>query len=333
MSVCSGSARWVPPAAVMTAFLIRTFYAPRQGWCCSNLKLSIITEERETGHCVIESGGRADRSQVGDCPRLRILVPVISSRSCYAEITRSTLGAGRAWREEGKDCAPLASSSPVCGFPHPAPTSAVRIHGWTGGNPCCPAQTGFPEGGRIMRQRHTRIIATLGPATCSVEMIRQLICAGADVFRINASHAVNDTISRYVQAVREASEKCSAYAGVLLDLQGPKIRLGAFQGGSACLRNGESFRITTDDILGTDQQSSTTYRDFVKDVRAGDKVLLADGAVELVVVRSDGTASECRVVRGGVVSRPSGNQPSRDRHSAPLRLRKRTGGPSGRHPA
>jgi len=153
-----------------------------------------------------------------------------------------------------------------------------------------------------MRQRHTRIIATLGPACCSVEMIRQMICSGADVFRINASHADAETISRYVQAVREASERCSVYAGILLDLQGPKIRLGAFRNGSATLRKGASFRITTEEVLGTDEQSSTTYQDFVRDVRSGDKVLLADGAVELVVEKSAGTASDCKVMRGGVVS-------------------------------
>jgi pyruvate kinase len=67
------------------------------------------------------------------------------------------------------------------------------------------------------------------------------------------------------------------------------------------LRDGEPFRITTDEIVGTEEQSATTYRDFGKDVRAGDKVLLADGAVELVVLKNDGTASDCKVVRGGVV--------------------------------
>ena len=152
-----------------------------------------------------------------------------------------------------------------------------------------------------MRQRHTRIIATLGPACSSVEMIQRLITAGADVFRINASHSGDGIIAKYAQAVREASERCDVYAGVLLDLQGPKIRLGAFQKGSATLRQGEIFRITTDDVVGTDDQSSTTYRDFGKDVRVGEKVLLADGAVELLVLKNDGITAECRVVRGGVV--------------------------------
>jgi pyruvate kinase len=132
-------------------------------------------------------------------------------------------------------------------------------------------------------------------------MIRKLILAGADVFRLNASHAGAGTLEQYVQAIREASERCGVYTGILLDLQGPKIRLGAFQTGSATLREGESFRITTDDVAGTDEQSSTTYRDFGKDVRVGEKVLLADGAVEMIVLGNDGTTANCRIVRGAVV--------------------------------
>lgn len=162
------------------------------------------------------------------------------------------------------------------------------------------------HGGCIMRRRHTRIIATLGPACCSVDMIRQLICAGADVFRINASHSDTETLTRYVRAVREASNRCSVYAGILLDLQGPKIRLGDFASGSITLRAGETFRITTDEVIGNRELTSTTYQDFVKDVRAGDRVLLADGAVELTVLNSEGNTSSCRVVRGGTVSNHQG---------------------------
>ncbi len=152
-----------------------------------------------------------------------------------------------------------------------------------------------------MRQRHTRIIATLGPACCSPEMIQKMILAGADIFRLNASHAGAGTLEEYVTAIREASGRCDVYTGILLDLQGPKIRLGTFQKGSAMLREGELFRITTDDVMGTDEQSSTTYRDFGRDVQVGEKVLLADGAVELIVLSNDGTSAGCRVVRGGTV--------------------------------
>ena len=137
-------------------------------------------------------------------------------------------------------------------------------------------------------------------------MIRQLICAGADVFRLNASHANPATLAQYVQSVREASERCGVFAGVLLDLQGPKIRLGEFRDGSVRLQKGGTFRLTTDEVAGTEEQASTTYEDFVKDVREGDQVLLADGAVELRVLKCEGTTSECRVVRGGVISNHQG---------------------------
>jgi pyruvate kinase len=153
-----------------------------------------------------------------------------------------------------------------------------------------------------MRQRHTRIIATLGPACASSEQISELICAGTDIFRINASHADVDTQVHYIEMVRESSRDCDVHIGILLDLQGPKIRLGVFQGGSICLRKDASFWITTQELVGTETEVSTTYRNFASDVRAGDRVLLADGAVELMVLQSDGTRTECRVVRGGVIS-------------------------------
>jgi pyruvate kinase len=137
-------------------------------------------------------------------------------------------------------------------------------------------------------------------------MIQKLIMAGADVIRINASHAGSGGLEHYVRAVREASERCGSYTGILLDLQGPKIRLGTFEKGSATLREGDKFRITTDDVLGNERISSTIYRDFGKDVRVGEKVLLADGAVELYVMDSDGTAADCHVVRGGKVSNNQG---------------------------
>ena len=153
-----------------------------------------------------------------------------------------------------------------------------------------------------MRQRHTRIIATLGPACASSEQIGELICAGTDIFRINASHADVETQAHYIEMVRESSSDCDVHIGILLDLQGPKIRLGVFQKGSICLRKDESFWITTQEIVGTEAGVSTTYRNFASDVRAGDRVLLADGAVEPMVLQSDGTRTECRVIRGGVIS-------------------------------
>jgi len=153
---------------------------------------------------------------------------------------------------------------------------------------------------------NTKIIATLGPATSAPEMIRQLIEAGADVFRLNASHGTPEWREQMIRAVREAGADSPFPVGILLDLQGPKIRLGVFEGGSAVLEEGAEFVITTEEILGNAKAASTTYKDFAKDVKPGDRVLLADGALELRVLESDGVQARCRVVRGGAVSDKKG---------------------------
>lgn len=153
---------------------------------------------------------------------------------------------------------------------------------------------------------NTKIIATLGPATGRGEMIQHLIEAGADVFRLNASHGSQQERAEAARQVRETSTRMGVLTGVLLDLQGPKIRLGAFEGGAAELKPGAEFVITTEDIQGDACAASTTYKDFARDVKAGDRVLLADGAIELKVVDSDGVKARCEVVTGGLVSDKKG---------------------------
>ncbi len=153
---------------------------------------------------------------------------------------------------------------------------------------------------------NTKIVATLGPATTSAPMIRQLMEAGADVFRLNASHGTIEDRSAAVRLIREAAAEEGRMVGILLDLQGPKIRLGTFEGGSAVLEAGGEFVITTEAIQGDECAASTTYKDFARDVKDGDRVLLADGALELKVLDADGIKARCRVVRGGVVSDKKG---------------------------
>jgi pyruvate kinase len=153
---------------------------------------------------------------------------------------------------------------------------------------------------------NTKIIATLGPATSSAGMIRQLIEAGVDVFRLNASHGTPEWRSEMVRLVRQESASAAFPVGILLDLQGPKIRLGKFEGGSALLEEGADFVITTEEIEGDSTAASTTYKDFARDVKPGDRVLLADGALELRVLEADGVKARCRVVRGGVISDKKG---------------------------
>jgi pyruvate kinase len=132
--------------------------------------------------------------------------------------------------------------------------------------------------------------------------MRSLFEAGVDVFRLNASHGTQDDHARRIKKVRELAEEFKSYAGILLDLQGPKIRLGTFPEGPQLLINDSIFTITTENVPGTAEIASTTYPDFARDVKPGDSVLLADGALHLVVVESNGVAARCRVVSGGMIS-------------------------------
>ena len=149
---------------------------------------------------------------------------------------------------------------------------------------------------------NTKIVATLGPASDSPEVIRKLFQAGVDVFRLNSSHGTHEDHLRRLKNVRSVSEELDTHAGILLDLQGPKIRLGTFEGGSCTLQTGSEFTITTESVVGNPTMASTSYSDFANDVKAGDQVLLADGSVELQVVESNGVSARCNVISGGLVS-------------------------------
>jgi pyruvate kinase len=149
--------------------------------------------------------------------------------------------------------------------------------------------------------RTTKIVATLGPASDSPETLRKLFDAGVDVFRLNASHGTQEDHARRLQSVRQIAEERSVHVGVLLDLQGPKIRLGTFENGSCILQNGAIFRITTETVVGTCERASTTYKEFVKDVKPGDQVLLADGSVELRVIDKTATDAITEVISGGPI--------------------------------
>ena len=152
--------------------------------------------------------------------------------------------------------------------------------------------------------RTTKIVATIGPSTDSPDRLRKLFQAGVDVFRLNASHGTHDDHAARIRAVREmAAELGGVHAGILMDLQGPKIRLGTFTGGGCQLETGQEFVITTEQgVTGTCARATTSYADFARDVKPGDPVLLADGSVRLRVISTDGVAASCEVVSGGPIS-------------------------------
>ncbi|MGC2005001.1 pyruvate kinase [Trebonia sp.] len=150
--------------------------------------------------------------------------------------------------------------------------------------------------------RRAKIVCTLGPATSTQERINALITAGLDVARLNLSHGSHaDHLNSY-RLVRAGSDAIGRSVGVLADLQGPKIRLGEFPGGPVLLTAGDEFTITTDDIPGDRHEASTTYQGLADDVRAGDRILIDDGNVQVDVTGVAGTRVRTRVAVGGRVS-------------------------------
>jgi len=149
---------------------------------------------------------------------------------------------------------------------------------------------------------NTKIVATLGPASDSEAVIRQLLEAGVDVFRLNASHGTQAEHAARVRAIRRISAQMDRWAGILLDLQGPKIRLGNFAGGGCTLETGASFTITTEPVAGDGTRAGTTYARFASDVKPGDQVLLADGSITLRVLETNGTSARTEVISGGPIS-------------------------------
>ncbi|WP_028656239.1 pyruvate kinase [Nocardioides sp. J54] len=150
--------------------------------------------------------------------------------------------------------------------------------------------------------RRAKIVATLGPATSSADVIADLVAAGMDVARLNMSHGNHDDHAKTYQLVRDAARDAGRGVGILADLQGPKIRLGKVPGGPLPLEEGADFTITTEDVPGDARRCSTTYQGLPGDVAAGDRVLIDDGRVVLEVTGVEGTEVHTRVVVPGKVS-------------------------------
>ena len=150
--------------------------------------------------------------------------------------------------------------------------------------------------------RGAKIVATLGPATSSLEAIRELVRAGMDVARLNLSHGDHADHANAYAAVRQASDESGRGVGILVDLQGPKIRLGRFAAGPVLLEPGDEFIVTIDDVPGDKHMVSTRYKGLPGDVTPGDSVLVDDGRIALEVVRVDGPRVITRVIEGGRVS-------------------------------
>lgn len=155
-------------------------------------------------------------------------------------------------------------------------------------------------------ERRAKIVCTLGPATSSEEAIGSLIEAGMNVARMNFSHGDHSDHAAVLGRVRSAAAKLDQTVGILADLQGPKIRLGRFADGPHEWATGDDVVITVDDIEGTKDRVSTTYKGLAADARPGDRLLIDDGKVGLVVTAVEGNDVHCRVTEGGPVSNNKG---------------------------
>jgi pyruvate kinase len=147
--------------------------------------------------------------------------------------------------------------------------------------------------------RRTRIVATVGPASRDPEKLEALVEAGVNVFRLNMSHGTHEQHREVIARVREISVRLGRHIAILGDLCGPKIRVGTFHGGEMVLTPGQKVTVTTRDVPGGDGLIPSQYAALANDVRAGNRILLDDGLLELRVERVEGTEVQCVVVHGG----------------------------------
>jgi len=152
------------------------------------------------------------------------------------------------------------------------------------------------------RSRKVKILATLGPASSDPKMIRKLMIAGADAFRINMSHGDQKQKAKLVDAIRNLEKEFGRPTTILFDLQGPKLRVGHFKGGQTVLEKGSRFIFDRDDKAGTSERVQLPHAELFESVRPGTNILIDDGKVRLNVVKADGGQIVSEVKVGGTVS-------------------------------
>ena len=150
--------------------------------------------------------------------------------------------------------------------------------------------------------RRTKVICTIGPASASPEVLDGLVRAGMDVARLNFSHGSHDEHAEVIGRIREGEPRWGKPVAILQDLQGHKVRLGPFAGGSAVVETGQLFTLTAEPILGTASRAAITQPDVLSAVKPGARVWLDDGMVQLRVETVEGTEVRCRVIAGGPLS-------------------------------
>ncbi|SHJ52037.1 pyruvate kinase [Maribacter aquivivus] len=155
--------------------------------------------------------------------------------------------------------------------------------------------------------KKTKIVATLGPATSKKEVLRSMIDAGVDVFRINFSHADYDDVKERVKMIRELNDEMDMYTSILADLQGPKLRVGVMAGDVVVSPGDEITFVTGEPFEGSAERVYMNYKEFPRDVKAGERILLDDGKLMFEVVTTNGNDEVlAKVIQGGPLKSKKG---------------------------
>lgn len=170
---------------------------------------------------------------------------------------------------------------------------------------------------RLLALRRTKIVATLGPASNDAGTITRLMKAGVNVFRLNMSHGEHAVHRETFDCVRRLASEADRHIAILADLAGPKIRVGKFAGGSIVLELGDKVTVTTREVQGEPGLIPSQYEKLADDLSPGNRILLADGVMELEVERIEGTEIRCVVTQGGVLEDRKGMNLPRVNVSAP----------------
>lgn len=154
--------------------------------------------------------------------------------------------------------------------------------------------------------RKTKIICTIGPASESEERLKELMLAGMNVARFNFSHGTHEEQKVKLTRVIKVSNELGLPVATLLDTKGPEIRLKDFEGGKAMLEAGQQFILTTDEVMGTAEKASITYKNLKDDVKKGMTILIDDGKIEMTIEKITENDIVCHVINGGAVSNHKG---------------------------
>ena len=163
----------------------------------------------------------------------------------------------------------------------------------------------------------TKILATVGPACNDEKTLTELVMSGVDIFRLNFSHGNHEGHAEVIKFIRKINEEHKLNIGILQDLQGPKIRVGEMENNGVQINPGDRITITNEPVIGNASLVSTVYQNLPQDVVQGDRILIDDGNLELVVVDTDGKNVNCTVIHGGILKSRKGINLPNTKVSAP----------------